>query len=149
MEFSDAFKTTLMETAKTLHGSARRLLLARTVQALGPGGQRRAEEELGWNRQTIRKGLHELESGITCLDAFSCRGHLRAEERLPDLLKDLRDLVKAGTDLGSGSAFDHLMSSARGSCSGPSMRPFVSPSCSREDDRVQGSAWGSCSQPVD
>jgi hypothetical protein len=95
MEFSDAFKTTLMETAKVLHGSARRLFLARTVQALGPGGQRRAEEELGWNRQTIRKGLHELESGMTCLDAFSCRGRLRAEERLPDLLEDLRDLVRA------------------------------------------------------
>jgi hypothetical protein len=26
---------------------------------------------------------------------------------------------RAGTDLGSGSAFDHLMSSARGSCSRP------------------------------
>jgi Rhodopirellula transposase DDE domain len=95
MEFSDAFKTTLMETAKTLHGSARRLFLARTVLALGPGGQRRVEEELGWNRQTIRKGLHELESGITCWDAFSSRGRLRAEERLPNLLEDLRDLVKA------------------------------------------------------
>lgn len=95
MEFNDAFKATLIETAKSLHGSERRLFLARTVQAFGPGGQRTAETLLGWNRQTIRKGLHELHSGITCWDAFSCRGRLRAEERLPDLLDDLRDLVKA------------------------------------------------------
>jgi Rhodopirellula transposase DDE domain len=95
MEFNDAFATTLTETAKTLHGSARRLFMARTVRAWGPGGQRQAEEKLGWNRQTIRKGLHELQSGITCWDAFACRGRLRAEERLPDLLEDLRDLVQA------------------------------------------------------
>ena len=41
---------------------------ARTAKALG--GQRRAEEELGWNRGTIRKGMHELESGIRCEDAM-------------------------------------------------------------------------------
>jgi Rhodopirellula transposase DDE domain len=95
MEFTDAWKTTLMETATTLHGAERRLFLARTVQALGPGGQRIAEEELGWNRGTIRKGMHELESGITCCDAFYCRGRLRAEELLPDLLEDIQDLAKA------------------------------------------------------
>jgi hypothetical protein len=39
--------------------------------------------------------MHELRSGITCCDAFCCRGRLRAEERLPDLLDDLRDLVQA------------------------------------------------------
>lgn len=95
MEFTDAWKTTLMETAATLHGAERRLFLARTIQALGPGGQRMAEEKFGWNRGTIRKGMHELESGITCCDAFSCRGRLRAEELLPDLLEDIRDLAKA------------------------------------------------------
>ncbi len=40
--------------------------MARTVQALGPGGQRLAERELGWNRGTMRKGMHELERGIVC-----------------------------------------------------------------------------------
>src|SRR5205807_1687463 len=42
---------------------------------------------------TIRKGMHELRSGITCCDAFTCRGRLRAEERLPDLLADIRAIV--------------------------------------------------------
>lgn len=65
MELTPEVKSLLIETAKDLKGSARRLFMARTVKALGKGGQRKAERELGWDRQTIRKGRHELESGIT------------------------------------------------------------------------------------
>jgi hypothetical protein len=67
--------------------------MARTVKNLGPGGQRQAQRELGWNRITIRKGMHELDRGFICLDAFSARGRKRAEVHLPHLLDDLRDLV--------------------------------------------------------
>jgi len=42
---------------------------------------------------TIRKGTHELDSGISCVDAFALRGRKRAEERLPRLLADIRALV--------------------------------------------------------
>jgi hypothetical protein len=93
VELGEAFKTTLIETAKGLHGAQRRLFLARTVRALGDGGQRRAEAKLGWNRVTIRKGMHELTSGITCCDDFASRGRLRAEDRLPNLLADIKDVV--------------------------------------------------------
>src|SRR5205085_5346014 len=55
MELTDSLKLLFIETATTLKGSARRLFLARPVKELGPGGQRRAERELGWNRETIRK----------------------------------------------------------------------------------------------
>jgi hypothetical protein len=67
--------------------------MARTVKELGPGGQRRAERELGWNRETIRKGAHELERGVTCLDNLSARGRKPAEAHLPDLLRDLAAIV--------------------------------------------------------
>jgi hypothetical protein len=93
MELTDSLKTLFIETATALKGSTRRLFMARTVKNLGPGGQRRAERELGWNRITIRKGMHELESGFICLDAFSARGRKRAEVHLPHLLDDIRDLV--------------------------------------------------------
>jgi hypothetical protein len=93
MQLTEAVKRHLLQTVASLHGSDRRLFMARTVKLLGRGGQRRAEHELGWNRVTIRKGMHELESGIVCLDAFSQRGRLRAEERLPHLLPDLKALV--------------------------------------------------------
>jgi hypothetical protein len=93
MELTDSLKALFIDTAKTLKGSARRLFMARTVKELGPGGQRRAERELGWNRITIRKGTHELDSGFICLDAFSARGRKRAEDHLPHLLDDLAAIV--------------------------------------------------------
>jgi hypothetical protein len=37
--------------------------------------------------------MHELESGITCVDAFSVRGRKRAEEHLPSLLVDIQAIV--------------------------------------------------------
>ena len=93
MDLADSVKHLLIETAKSLKGSARRLFMARTVKELGPGGQRRAAHEPGWGRMTIRKGMRELESGLTCLDAFSLRGRKRAEEHLPNLLTDITAIV--------------------------------------------------------
>lgn len=83
----------LIEGAKALKGSQKRLFMARTVQAMGRGGQRWAEEHLGWCRDTIRKGTHELRSGMTCVDAFSARRRKPAEEHLPRLLDDIREIV--------------------------------------------------------
>jgi Rhodopirellula transposase DDE domain len=93
MELTDELKSLLIDTARQLKGSGRRLFMARTVKALGPGGASRAEREFGWNRKTIRKGMHEVESGITCLDAFGARGRKLAEEHLPNLLMDLKAIV--------------------------------------------------------
>jgi hypothetical protein len=75
MELVEETKKLLIETAKDLKGRARRLFMARTVLALGKGGQRLAERELGWNRKTIRKGQEELSHEIVCLDAWGCLHH--------------------------------------------------------------------------
>jgi hypothetical protein len=93
MELKAEVKELLIKTANELQSSARRLFMARTVRALGEGGQRRAEEELGWNRGTIRKGEHELKSGLMCVDAFKLRGRKCSEEHLPNLLKDITAIV--------------------------------------------------------
>src|SRR5438874_2222209 len=93
MDLTDSLKALFVETAQTLKGSARRLFIARTVKELGPGGQRRAERELGWNRETIRKGTRELAHGIVCLDNFAARGRKRAEDHLPNLLTDMAAIV--------------------------------------------------------
>jgi len=93
MECTDSLKALFMDTARSLTGSARRIFMARTVKELGPGGQRRAERALGWSRVTIRKGTHELESGFTCLDAFTARGRKRVEDHLPTLLADIKAIV--------------------------------------------------------
>jgi hypothetical protein len=83
----------LFDAANALKGSPRRLFMAKTVKAMGRGGQRWAEEHLGWCRDTIRKGMHELDSGMTCVDAFSTRRRKPAEEHLPRRRDDIRDLV--------------------------------------------------------
>ena len=93
MELTDSLKTLLIETAKSLQGSARRLFMARTVTELGPGGQPRAARELRWGRMPIRTGLRELASGMSCIDAFHLRGRKRAEAHLPHLLTDIRAIV--------------------------------------------------------
>src|SRR3954449_2239326 len=93
MELTAGIKRHLIDTAQTLKGSERRQFMARTVLLLGRGGQRRAERELGWNRNTLVKGMHEVRTGITCVDAFRLRGRLRAEEHHPTLLTDLKAIV--------------------------------------------------------
>ena len=93
MELTDSLKTLLIETAKSLKGSARRLFMARTVKELGPGGQQCAARELRWGRMTMRKGMHELDSGVLCVDAFALRGRKRAEAHLPNLLTDIQAIV--------------------------------------------------------
>ena len=93
MELTDELKRLFVETAKTLKGFERRRFQAQTVKALGRGGQRLAERELGWNRKTLRKAMHELESGLQCFEAISTRRRKRAEEHLPTLLSDIKAIV--------------------------------------------------------
>lgn len=93
MQLDEATQQVYIETAQALKGSARRLFMARVVKALGEGGQRQAERVLGWNRRTIRKGLHELASGCVCVEAYAARGRWKAEAHLPNLLTDIQSLV--------------------------------------------------------
>jgi hypothetical protein len=93
MELTDSLKTLLIETAKSLKGSARRLFMACTGKALGPGGQQRAARALRWGRMTMRKDMRELHRGGLCVDAFALRGRKRAAEHLPNLLTDIQAIV--------------------------------------------------------
>ena len=93
LEFTDGLKALLKETAERLKGHERRRFMAQTVEELGRGGQRLAERELGWHRDLIRKGKREVESGIVCVDAFELRGRRLTEDRLPNLLLDIKNVV--------------------------------------------------------
>jgi len=90
---SQGEKELFMAVAKQLKGSDRRLFMARIVNLLGHGGQSYAERELGWNRRTVRKGLQEVASGVVQKDNFAARGRKRAEEHLPNLLRDIEEIV--------------------------------------------------------
>lgn len=93
IQLTNSLKNLLKETAKQLKGAATRKFLAQTVAALGHGGQLKAEQELGWNRVTISKGIKELTRGITCVDNYRGRGRYKAESHLPNLLSDIKKLV--------------------------------------------------------
>lgn len=93
---TDGIKSLLKNAASKLKGSARRRFMSETVLEFGPGGQCLAERDLGWNRGTIRKGLHELSAGIECKDAFCMRGRKGSEKHLPNLHDDIREIVEPG-----------------------------------------------------
>ena len=93
MELTAAVCVLLQETAEAFHGAQRRRFMAETVEAFELS-QRRAERQLGWARDTIRKAQPEWHSGITCADNFSARGRKPAEFHLPHLFADLGDLVR-------------------------------------------------------
>jgi hypothetical protein len=81
------------ETVKVLPGRAKRQYMARVAQTLGRGGPSLLQRELGWSRETIRKGIRELESGLVCYDNYAARGRKRAEAKLPNLLADIHAIA--------------------------------------------------------
>ncbi len=93
MEVNEELKTAYREAAQALKGRDRRLFMARIVKVQGRGGQSWAERELGWCRETLRKGLDELASGEPIPDNFSARGRKAAEVHLPNLLADIKAIA--------------------------------------------------------
>ena len=65
--------------------------------ALCGGSARRAERRFGWGRDAVGTGLHELATGIRCVDNFPARGRVRAEDADPTLATDIRDVVEPRT----------------------------------------------------
>src|SRR5208282_3083149 len=45
-----------------------------------------------------RKGIHELQNAVVCVDAFSARGRKRLEERNPCLESDLREIAEPASE---------------------------------------------------
>jgi transposase len=87
----------LQRGAQRLRGHQRRLFLAEVTRDLCAGNARQAERRFGWGRVTIAKGLHELESGIRCLENFAARGRPRWEDEDTHLARDIRELVEPHT----------------------------------------------------
>ncbi|WP_416212691.1 ISAzo13 family transposase [Nostoc sp. DedQUE04] len=94
MQLSDSLRSLYIKTAQKLKGSDRRQFMAEVVKGWGRGGATIAERELGWNRRTIRKGMQELEHGISIADSFRLRGSKPTEHRLPNLLEDICSIVE-------------------------------------------------------
>lgn len=85
---------TIRLAAKALTGWRRRRYQAEVARRYCQGRARRAEHRFGWGRHTVELGLHELRSGIRCLDAFHRRGRKKSEVKSPQLADAVRRIVE-------------------------------------------------------
>ena len=93
MEITPEIQEMLNETRANLSGYKRRHFMAQVVESMLDSSPMRAEKELGWNRKTLAKALDEYRGGFCYIDHYHLRGRKRAEEHLPKLLDDIRELA--------------------------------------------------------
>lgn len=86
-------KDFLEETISMLTGAQKRLTLTSMSKQCGKGDLTLVAGTFKVSRNTIRKGIRELESGVAPRDRFCDRGRLRAEAKLPDLLTDIQAVL--------------------------------------------------------
>ena len=91
------YESLLQQGANRLKGYERRLFMAEVTLILWDGNPRIAERRFGWGRETVAKGLHELNQGVRCLEDFSARGRPRLEDKSPQLAQDIRAIVEPHT----------------------------------------------------
>lgn len=78
------------------------------------GRLRLAEKVFGWGRGSLELGVEELRTGIVCEGDTSTRRKPRAEERLPDLQRDIHELFDSQSQADSrlGTTLRYLNASA-------------------------------------
>lgn len=106
---------TIKDAARKLTAAKRRAFEAQVALDYLDGKARTAESVFGWSRQTVSLGLHELRTGITCLDDFAGRGNHKTEEKLPQLEADMRSLAdpESQTDPKFQSPFQYTRMTAK------------------------------------
>jgi len=92
-ELKEPHMATIKNAAQKLTGTKRRAFQAQVVLDYLNGSARRAETVFGWSRRTVTLGLHELRTGITCVDNTAARGNRTTEEKQPQLAEDMRSLA--------------------------------------------------------
>lgn len=92
--FTDDLRASLKSAARLLTGHRRRRFQAEMTLKYCRGSARQAEKVFGWGREAVHTGLHELRSGILCLDAYHLRGRKRTEDRCPALAEHIHRLVE-------------------------------------------------------
>ena len=92
-KISEEAREIFKKTAKKLSGTTRREYIATITIELLDGNARKAERVFGWGRATVKKGMRELATGIKCIDNYSARGKKKAEEKIPQLVDDIRAIT--------------------------------------------------------
>jgi len=93
----DCYDSLLRQGADRLKGHERRLFMAEVTLKLCGGNARKAERRFKWGRETVAKGIRELQQGVRCLENFAARGRPRLEVKTPQFAQDIRAIVEPHT----------------------------------------------------
>ena len=84
-ELTAEVKSLLKDAAAKLSGPDKRNFMAKATLGLFDGSSRKAETDMGWNRQSVEVGLHELHKGIICMDNYPACGNKRTDREIERL----------------------------------------------------------------
>jgi hypothetical protein len=87
----------IRSAARRLTGHERRSFVAEVTQTLCADNPRQSERMFGWGRETVALGIRERDAGIRCQESFCQRGRKRTEDKHPELLHHIRELVEPHT----------------------------------------------------
>jgi hypothetical protein len=72
---------------------ARRRAMGDVVLSILDGKHRVAEDVFGWNRDSVKLGMKEFQTGITCVNDLSSRHRPKMEEKYPNLLACIHEIM--------------------------------------------------------
>jgi hypothetical protein len=72
----------------------RRQAMADVALSLLEGRHRVAENVFGWSRASVQLGMHEFRTSIACLNDLSTRCKPKTEEKDPQLLDAIREIME-------------------------------------------------------
>ena len=72
---------TIKDAAIKLTGTKKRAFQAQVTIDYLDSRPRKAERTFGWDRNAVQLGLHELRTGIICVNNFKARGNKKTEEK--------------------------------------------------------------------
>ncbi len=85
---------TVASIVKKIPWAERHQSMAQVTVDLLDGRPRVAEEVFGWSRSTVELGMHELRTGIRCLNDISNRHRTRTEDNYPEILQDIHAILE-------------------------------------------------------
>ncbi|HJH30614.1 MAG TPA: ISAzo13 family transposase, partial [Methanosarcinaceae archaeon] len=92
-EIAEDIKSIIKSAANKMSAANRREYIGEVTIKLLDSNARKAESEFGWGRETVKTGMAELITCIRCLNNFSARGNKKTEEKMPELVDDIRSIV--------------------------------------------------------
>jgi hypothetical protein len=72
----------------------RRCAMGDVTLVLLDGKHRVAEDVFGWSRSAVEVGIKEFQTGISCINDISLRIKPKTEEKNPELLAEIRDIME-------------------------------------------------------